>query len=275
MFTRRLLLLILFITAAARAQTSRSADLERGDFEKMLVPITVVNWPGDHGSRWTTRFEIANTSPETVELLPWNCTTLAPCSLAYPLPPRTTVSLPLIVTAPGEGPGRLLYVTKARADDVAFNLRIQDVSRQSETWGTELPVVRERQFRTGVVFLLGVPLTSEFRQSLRIYAVDTADPIAFAVRFFALGSGRLDSPVAELTLLTSRVGAGGTSPWAEGIAHSAAELHNISAVVPQLRGIDRVMIEVEPLTSGSRFWAFVSVTNNATQHVTAITPTAR
>jgi hypothetical protein len=31
-------------------------------------------------------------------------------------------------------------------------------------------------------------------------------------------------------------------------------------------------IEVEPLTPGSRFWAFVSITNNDTQRVTLVTP---
>lgn len=33
-----------------------------------------------------------------------------------------------------------------------------------------------------------------------------------------------------------------------------------------------VRVEVEPLGEGARFWAFVSVTNNETQHVTLITP---
>jgi len=29
---------------------------------------------------------------------------------------------------------------------------------------------------------------------------------------------------------------------------------------------------VEPITPGSKIWAFVSVTNNATQHVTVVNP---
>lgn len=35
---------------------------------------------------------------------------------------------------------------------------------------------------------------------------------------------------------------------------------------------DTVRAEIEPLTEGLRYWAFVSVTNNETQHVTTITP---
>jgi hypothetical protein len=33
-----------------------------------------------------------------------------------------------------------------------------------------------------------------------------------------------------------------------------------------------VRIDVEPLTAGSRYWAFVSITNNDTQRVTTVTP---
>jgi hypothetical protein len=33
-----------------------------------------------------------------------------------------------------------------------------------------------------------------------------------------------------------------------------------------------VQIEVEPMTSGSTFWTFVSVTNNTTQQLTLVTP---
>lgn len=31
-------------------------------------------------------------------------------------------------------------------------------------------------------------------------------------------------------------------------------------------------IEIEPRTAGSEFWAFVSITNNETQHLTLVTP---
>lgn len=40
------------------------------------------------------------------------------------------------------------------------------------------------------------------------------------------------------------------------------------------RGVDsdRLRVEIEPATGQPPVWAFVSVTNNETQHVTAITP---
>jgi len=33
-----------------------------------------------------------------------------------------------------------------------------------------------------------------------------------------------------------------------------------------------VRVEVTPMTPGSRYWAFVSATNNTTNHVTLVTP---
>ena len=41
---------------------------------------------------------------------------------------------------------------------------------------------------------------------------------------------------------------------------------------PVLGAVPLLRIEVTPVTPGLRFWTFVSVTNNETQHVTLITP---
>lgn len=37
-------------------------------------------------------------------------------------------------------------------------------------------------------------------------------------------------------------------------------------------GVDRLRIEIESNSSDLVFWAFASVTNNETQHFTAVTP---
>ena len=44
---------------------------------------------------------------------------------------------------------------------------------------------------------------------------------------------------------------------------------------PELTGYDRVRLVISPEGEDLRFWAFAAVTNNETQHVTAITPTRR
>jgi hypothetical protein len=44
------------------------------------------------------------------------------------------------------------------------------------------------------------------------------------------------------------------------------------ASLPELRDSALVHIELAPLSPEQRIWAFVSVTNNETQHVTTISP---
>jgi hypothetical protein len=36
--------------------------------------------------------------------------------------------------------------------------------------------------------------------------------------------------------------------------------------------VERVRLEIEPVTDGLRLWGFVTVVNNETQHATVITP---
>jgi hypothetical protein len=45
--------------------------------------------------------------------------------------------------------------------------------------------------------------------------------------------------------------------------------------MPELAGSERIRIEIEPLDGRAEYWAYVSVTNNATQHVTIVSPQAQ
>ncbi|HEX8152273.1 MAG TPA: hypothetical protein VF698_04060, partial [Thermoanaerobaculia bacterium] len=49
------------------------------------------------------------------------------------------------------------------------------------------------------------------------------------------------------------------------------EIPSLQALLPALSP-SALRLEIEPLTPGSRYWAFVSVTNNDTQLVTVVTP---
>jgi len=50
------------------------------------------------------------------------------------------------------------------------------------------------------------------------------------------------------------------------------EIGGITDNLPELPNVRELRLEIEPLTAGLRYWAFVSTTNNATQQVTLITP---
>ena len=77
------------------------------------------------------------------------------------MPPNETVRL-----VPESTGGRPAAIIEAEpSDSLAFHLRVQDTSRQAETWGTEVPIVRERELRTGTFALTNVPLTDGFHAS--------------------------------------------------------------------------------------------------------------
>jgi hypothetical protein len=47
---------------------------------------------------------------------------------------------------------------------------------------------------------------------------------------------------------------------------------DFSTRFPTASQYSRLRIEIEPLAGTTRYWAFVSITNNETQHVTLVTP---
>jgi hypothetical protein len=50
-----------------------------------------------------------------------------------------------------------------------------------------------------------------------------------------------------------------------------AQVTDLSTLAP-LGDVERLRLEVEPVTPGLRLWAFVTVIHNETQHATVITP---
>lgn len=133
-----------------------------------------------------------------------------------------------------------------------------------------MPVVRESEFHKDAVFLLNVPVTPEFRQTLRIYSMDPA-ATTVAVRVFGISGSHPEAfhaaPVDPILGQTS-------VPLVPGIRDGVpafAVVNDLSSIA-NLNGASRVGIEVDHAAAGPPIWAFVSVTNNETQHVTVITP---
>jgi hypothetical protein len=128
---------------------------------------------------------------------------------------------------------------------------VYDQSRTTQSFGTEIPIVRERQFTNGstVLTLLNVPTDARFRNTLRIYGTAAAQVV---VRVSAPTISPVDSPV------TLNAGENVFKP-------AAATFSSFPTGV----GLVTVTITV-PVQA--HVWAFVSVTNNDTQQITTITP---
>lgn len=82
------------------------------------------------------------------------------------VPQMDRVLIPILIQS--EQPGAYLFIERGRLSDVETTLRVQDASRQSLTWGTEIPVVRERDVLTRAFSFLDVPTDARFRQTQHV-----------------------------------------------------------------------------------------------------------
>ena len=226
-------------------------------FDRVLLPLFVPPVEGAFGSRFVTELRIAN-SNSAVEatlfgLLPVcnlsACIFTDPLEQPYAIPPSEVhTSGQFELTG---NPGAFLYVPKS-APRIEANLRVYDETRSALNFGTELPVVYDREFSTEPIKLLGVPLDPRFRNTLRIYATaETTVTVSFGdiaqVVTLRAGQNLLDPAYAQVSGIT---GGSGTVD----VTISGQE------------------IQVLPIEPPARFWAFISVTNNETQLISTISP---
>lgn len=237
--------------------------------ETILLPVLTNNTPGAFGSIWSSSFSILNRGATPLLV---HGAAPPPPPLGFGVPPQEDFELPANQTLSyvpytpvlslGAPSAKLLHLDDARAGDLEVNLRIQDISRQSSTFGTEIPTARESSAATKPIDLLIVPADDNFRSLLRVYDFDAAPGHAVLVRLykptFTLTNPATDQLLSETTLDFQL-------PTDTFNYPGYAQMNIPSGVSP-------VRIEIIPLNEGLHFWAFVSVTNNATQHVTLVTP---
>lgn len=255
----RSLCALLFVLCATAADAQQLLT-------KVLVPVAVAaELPGAFGSRWITRMQVRNNGAQNIVVAPSPDGTGGCAITVCPdpvVPARQTVDLRYTAHGAYPNPGAFLYVTPGAS--TTFNVRIQDLSRQSLTWGTEIPVVREADTFTGTLTLIGIPTDDRFRVALRIYDFDGAfnDPVR--LRVFA---GDDTTPIAETQLALSS-----PSGLSDDSSPGYAQIGSLADAYPQLRSTPVARVEIAPLVGGMRIWAFASVTNDDTQHVTTIRP---
>jgi hypothetical protein len=251
-------LLVIFLSASTFAE------------EYVLLPISVAGEiPGAFESRWISELVITNTAEHPIEIQGIDSGCRIPPCLPPMLPPRATV-FPFAGPLDPAIPASLLLVQSQDLADLSIQLRVQDLSRQAQTWGTEIPVITEQESFTGALHLLNVPLTAEFRQLLRVYAFPPAVDGEIRIRAY-----RVDQEVrfpdeahADALLVEQTLSLRG-SVLESVPAYAQLDFHDLQIGFPTA---ERIRLEIEPVASDLRYWAFVSVTNNATQHVTTITP---
>jgi hypothetical protein len=238
---------------------SEGSGIDLSVFERVLFPV-LFRSAGANGSDWRSEAVISN--PQIDAVITGNSLGVPQeCGFSFCrqlLPARSERAF--------EGTdyprGVALLVPRDQADAVAFALRIRDVSREADGFGTEVPVVREAEmFRNVPITLLDVPADPRYRTKLRIYTFP--DPLyGERVAFAGVELRRRGQSTGEMrSVRLTRDCSGSTCPYTPMYAEldldsAAAGRFNVYVTVPE----------------GALGWAFASVTNNTTQQVTIVSP---
>ncbi|HYH07287.1 MAG TPA: IPT/TIG domain-containing protein [Thermoanaerobaculia bacterium] len=228
------------------------------DYAFYLVPIVANRLAGAHGSIWVSEWSAFNASNERARLV----------GVEPTLESGDTKMLQAATPVAGRD-GAFVYVPRLLAAELAMELRIRDVSRAAEGWGTELPVVGRRSYAR-LHRLLDIPTDPRYRVTLRVYG-DSNQTQPVTVRVYPLeGATPIDDRELDLAGVT----------WEEAVDFSLTPAYlQLDPITDAVRaaGHERVRIEVFTSSFGEPpfepgIWTFASITNNATQQVTVITP---
>lgn len=225
--------------------TTLHAQTDDG-LERVLLPIAVAGAPGAHGSQWSSDLWVHVRRPEGMFLRPLRLSDVTPI--------HGSERVPVWWNEPGQQPGLFLDVETAALEQSNFNLRVRDLTREHETWGTEIPVVRERDFRANTISLLPAAIGGEFRSTLRVYA-GRPGSVSIVVR-------RLDT---RTEVFNGMVAVNAPNEFRPAYAEIPLDaLVNVGAETI-------LSVDVIPM-NGLPIWAFISTTHNETQHFTTVTP---
>ncbi|MEA2568276.1 MAG: hypothetical protein QOI24_277 [Acidobacteriota bacterium] len=253
-----------FLSFAAFAAEPTTIELERAKYEQVLVPMYSIQIvAGANGSLWETEFTGRNGGASPALAFQRAGDGVEPTALAsgqtFHIRPARDYQNPA-------NPGVFIYVDKEHAATISFALRLREWSQPADF--VELPIVRERDFSSTTTQLLEVPTSPATRVHLRLYGSSSPNGRGdVIVRIFSADNTKLFEQPLSLTPAGGLAAIPGPTAFSENPAY--AELPNLTA---NFAGRGNVRVEIEPVTAGQRYWSFISVTNNATQRVSLITP---
>jgi hypothetical protein len=234
-------------------------------FDPILFPIFSPPVHGQGGSEFVTTATVWNKTAHTASLYGMDA-----CDFDPPTDPKAPFLL-----GPGlleqdlfpecsATPGRLFFVPKGDTS-LAAGLRVWEVTRQNENHGVQIPVVRRKDFIDDhLIGLLSVPNNPKFRLTLRVYGLNRG---ATTVTMFIIGSDGHVLNFKQFPLLHTN----------DPFSPSYAVFTDFPD--PARPGADKLIVMVgiafgpgDIVPPPTPLWAFITVTNNETQHITTITP---
>jgi len=224
------------------------------DVEQYLLPVSPSVVHCGYESRYETRLLAFNESANAADVLcaPEGCADVRPLS---------TIEL-TGGYAGGTPLPAYLYLPKESAERLRMSLVVESAerSRLDERSYTELPIVRARDFTSKKMQFVGVRIDEGFRQTVRIYGLDGQKHGQLMMRVYPMDSAELlHSCLHDVWPITNeKTVSGNDLRPAFGMECDMSEHLEVRN--------QKVRIELEPVTEGLEYWAFISVTNNKTQH---------
>ena len=232
--------------------------------DRLLIPVAMRPTTGAFGSFWETSFWVLNPNSFPVDNdLPIACF-VEPCGTPRLLPGQMRF---VDFGEPADNPGFVAHVQQP-SDNVWFNLRTIDTSRQADTFGTQIPVVPERAFYQRSFYLVDVPTASRFRVMLRLYDIDARSDANVQIRAISLTGSVYGLAHVRLDPSPSTSNYPSNKPSYLHIQYLPSLIPGIpTSGTPSLYNL-----EITPESPGLKIWGFITVTHNDTQHVTTIVP---
>ena len=258
------LLLSLSLTLSMSGQ---SAPIER-----FLVPIFLQQQPasGAFGSSWVSEFRVLYTGSSSTMIQ--NLGGIATDGAGFHpfiLEPDRVVAYPFITIDgfSGATPGAILNVAATGADDVDFQLRIRDTSREARGWGTSIPVVSESRFSRERIHLFDVPTRHNYRWMVRIYSMSGSGNVRVRLHPVYTSGGSSFAPDPQIATISVPL----SPPIANTAGYAQVTLDNFGDYSGEIARHHQFRVTVEP-EGDFAVWAMVSITNNVTNEVTMIVP---
>ena len=235
------------------------------NFEPVLIPITRQTTGGAFGTIWKTETWMMIESFEPFDIQPRSCISGACVPLQLPFDPYAVG----VLQPATQLEGQLVYVPAGTSERLRIETRVHDESRNSEFFGVEIPAVRTSRLTlpNSNTVLLNIPVTPEFRHTLRIYDPEPQPGKRIAIFAYAMGERAFFTTVSRFFEVPPDNNGG---PFGLPLRPGYIQFSSDDLAIPA--GVERIYYRIAPTDFTSRFWAFVSVTNNVTQEVTVITP---
>ena len=249
----------LVLGALVLALPALAADV---DYEQAVLPVAPSLVFCALDSRYETR------------LIAYNDHGLAPSRLCesdrcQELQPKTGMEITAIESG-GQPLPVFLYLPKETANSMRMSLVVESSSKhdlEARSF-TELPIIRPSEFTEGKLQIVGLRMDPGFRQTVRMFGLDGAMSGYVLMKVYKLDSNELlfDWPFYVGPISDERTSDGKMLRPAFGMEC------DLSAYMESYG--QKVRIDLESMTQGLKYWAFISVTNNKTQHFYTVLPRA-